>query len=96
MGNNQSCRVAGIGRVRLRLLDETVRVLDQVRRVPDLRKNLISLSTLNSNGYTFFGGGEGGDGVLKVQRGHRIVLEGRKSSQPYILQGRAKPVKETS
>lgn len=81
MRNNQSCRVLGIGLVRLRLLDGTVLVLGQVQHVPDLIKNIISLSTLDSNGYTFFSRG----GVLKIKRGYRVVLEGRQSSQLYIL-----------
>lgn len=39
MGNNQFCRVARIGQVRLRLQDGTVRILGQVRRIPVLRNN---------------------------------------------------------
>lgn len=89
MGNNQSCRVAGIGRVRLRLQDGTIRTLDQVRHVPDLKRNLISLSTLDAKGYKFSGGG----GALKVRKGAQVVLEGRMKSHLYILQGSAEPVK---
>lgn len=48
--NNELCRVAGIGRVRLKLVDGTCRTLDHVRHTSDLKKNLISLSTLDSKG----------------------------------------------
>lgn len=50
MGNNQSCKIARINRVKLRLQDGAVRILGQVQRVPDLRNNLISPSTIDSNG----------------------------------------------
>lgn len=79
MKNNQSCRVAEIDRVKLRLQDETVRIIGQVRHISDLRKNLISLSTLDSNVYKF----SGGCGVLKVQMGVQIVLEMDRKSLNY-------------
>lgn len=50
MENNQSYRVVGIDRVKLRLQDEIVRILGQVRHVPNLKMNLISLITLDRMG----------------------------------------------
>lgn len=76
MENNQSCRIAGIDRVRLRLEDGTVKTLAQVRHVPDLTKNLISLSTLDEKRYKF----SSVRGVLKIRRGVWVVLEGRRKS----------------
>lgn len=57
-----SCPVASIGKVGLKLVDGICRALNYVRHIPDVKKNLISLSALDSKGYTF----SGEDGVLRV------------------------------
>lgn len=41
MENNALGKVAGIEKVGLKMLDEMVRTLDEVRHVLDLKKNLI-------------------------------------------------------
>ena len=48
MGNNAFCKVAGIGTVCIKMFDGVVRTLGDVRHVPDLERNLISLSTLDA------------------------------------------------
>ena len=48
MGNNASCKVAGIGTVHIRMFDRVVRTLGEVRHVPNLNRSLISLSTCNA------------------------------------------------
>ena len=50
MGNNSSCKVVGIGIVRIKMFDRVVRTLGDVKHVSDLTRNLISLSTLDSKG----------------------------------------------
>ena len=50
MGNNASCKVMGIGSVRVKMFDGIVRLLRNVRHVPDMKKNFISLGALDSNG----------------------------------------------
>ena len=50
MGNNMPCKTIGI---KIRIYDGIVRTLSNVRHVLDLKKNLISLGTLDSNGYKF-------------------------------------------
>ena len=52
--------------------DGIVRTLTDVRHIPNMRKNLISLSTLDGKGYKY----SGGDGVLKVSKGSLIVMKG--------------------
>ena len=66
MGNNASCKVAGVGTIKIKMFDGIVRTLCDVRHVPDLKRNLISLSTLDSKGYRYTGEG----GVLKLAKGH--------------------------
>ena len=53
MGNDASCKVTGIGNIRIKMFDGIVRTLCDVRHVPYLRKNLISLGTLNCKGFSY-------------------------------------------
>ena len=46
MGNNAVCKVIGMGNIHLKLHDGTMRLIRQVRHVPDLKRNLIYLGYL--------------------------------------------------
>ena len=84
MGNNKACNILGIGTVKLKLEDGTVKLLTEVRHVPELKRPLISLGTLEDAGYTF----KGENGILKVMKGSRVVMKGqRKNNKLYILLG---------
>ena len=83
MGNNAPCKTIGIGTVRIRMADGIVRTLTDVRHVPDLKKNLISLGTLDANGCKFSAEG----GVLKVSKGALVVMKARKVGSLYVLHG---------
>jgi hypothetical protein len=54
--------------------------LTDVRHIPTMFRNLISLSTLDNMGYKYFASG----GVLKVSRGSLVVM---KSANLYVLSG---------
>jgi transposase InsO family protein len=59
-------------------------MLTDVRHVPTMFRNLISLSTLDNLGYKYFASG----GVLKVSKGSLVVMKGvMKSANLYILSG---------
>ena len=81
--NNMPCKTIGIGSIKIKMHDGIFRTLSNVRYVPDLKKNLISLGTLDSNGYKFSAEG----GVLRVTKGSLIVMKGKKVNTLYILQG---------
>ena len=83
MGNNVVCKIVGISAVRIRMHDGTIKTLKNVRHIPDLKRNLISLGTLDSLGYKYFGGG----GVIQVSEGSLVVKEGNKIDGLYFLQG---------
>lgn len=85
MGNNMSCKVVGIGTVRIKMHDGIIRTLTGVRHVPDLKKNLISLGTLDFLGYKYSYSAEGG--VLRVSKGALIVIKGKLTNGLYVLQG---------
>ncbi|KAL8168112.1 hypothetical protein V2J09_009611 [Rumex salicifolius] len=55
MGNDHGCETVGIGTFRIKKHDGIVRTLMDVRHVPDLRKNLISLGVLESKGCKLIG-----------------------------------------
>ena len=62
MGNDATCLVIGIffrvkqllgfGTMKIKMFDEVVRVFSNVRHVPNLKKNLISLEVLDDLGYS--------------------------------------------
>ena len=51
MGNDESCSTVGIGTIKIKMHDGVVRELNEVRHVPTLTKNLISLGTLEAKGF---------------------------------------------
>ena len=58
MSNDSTCKMMRIGSVQIKMFDEVVRKLNDVRYVPDLKKNLISLSVLDASGYRIILEGE--------------------------------------
>lgn len=52
MGNNLVCKVMGINTTSLKLADGVVTDLTQVRHVPDLKRNLISIGMLDQSSCT--------------------------------------------
>jgi len=51
MGNDAPCKTIGIGSVKIKMHDDVVRTLTNVRHVPDLKKNLISVGALDAKGF---------------------------------------------
>lgn len=50
MGNGQTCRVVGLGNVRIKMYDGCERVSTKVRHVPIFKRDLISLSMVDQCG----------------------------------------------
>ena len=74
MDNNAQCNVIGIDIVKIKTHDGVVRTLSNVRHIPNLNRNIISLGTLKCKGCKHSVKG----GVLKVSKGSRILLKGLK------------------
>ncbi|KAL5552330.1 hypothetical protein UlMin_002506 [Ulmus minor] len=74
LGNNSLCKVIGIGSVRIKTHDGFERVLPDVRHVPELNRNLISLGMLDQHGFSW----KGDKGLLKVSKGSLVVMKGVK------------------
>ncbi|KAG8478589.1 hypothetical protein CXB51_028432 [Gossypium anomalum] len=74
----------GVGTIKVKMFDGVVRTLSDVLHVPELKRNLISLSTLDSKGYRH----TAESGVLKISKGSLVVMKGqRKIAKLYVLQG---------
>ena len=83
MANSSVCEVVGIGSIKVRTHDGKFCTLKEVRHVPSMTKNLISLSRLDKIGCSFKGEG----GVLNVYKGSEVILKGVKQGTLYLLQG---------
>jgi hypothetical protein len=84
MGNDFSCKFVGVGSIWIKMIDGSVRTLIDVRQVPELRKNLISLGVLDYAGYKC----TNQVGVLKVSKGILIVMKAKRNKNLYHLEGR--------
>ncbi|GKD07102.1 retrovirus-related pol polyprotein from transposon TNT 1-94 [Tanacetum coccineum] len=86
LGGNMECKIRGIGKVMIQLRDGSSFVLHTVRYIPELKKNLISLGTLEKEGYTI----KLQSGKVKVINGFRVILSGiRRDNCVYSLDGHA-------
>ena len=72
MGNDASCWVFGIANISVKMFDGVIRTLCEVRHIPNLRKNLISLGTLDGNGFNY----KFSNGVMKVSKGVMTMMMG--------------------
>jgi hypothetical protein len=72
IGNGAHCKITSIGNIRIKMFDGVVRTLCDVKHVPEVEKNLISLATLDSNGYGYKSEG----GVMNVTKGAMVVMKG--------------------
>ena len=76
LGDNHPYKVAGIGTVRVRMFDGIVRILTNVKHIPELEKNLVSLGYLERSGYSF--SSRARSGVLNISNGAMVVMRGRR------------------
>ena len=81
MGNNVACKTFGIRIVKIKMYDGIVRTLAEVRHVPDMKKNLVSLGALDSDGCKFSAEG----GVMKVVKGALVLMRGNRVGNLYVL-----------
>uniref|UniRef100_I1NZF4 Integrase catalytic domain-containing protein n=1 Tax=Oryza glaberrima TaxID=4538 RepID=I1NZF4_ORYGL len=84
MGDDNPCEIVGIGSVQIKTHDGMTCTLKDVRHIPGMARNLISLSTLDAEGYKYSGSG----GVVKVSKGSLVYMIGdMNSANLYVLRG---------
>ena len=78
-----SCSVVGIGIVVINTFDEMKRTLKEVKHILDLKRNLLSLGTLDKSSYNF----KVENGKLTISKGVMVFMKGQKRNDLYILEG---------
>ncbi|GJS83328.1 retrovirus-related pol polyprotein from transposon TNT 1-94 [Tanacetum coccineum] len=68
LDDNRACAIRGTRKVRVQMKDGSSFVLENVRYIPELKRNLISLGTLDREGY-----------IVKLQNGRVKVIKGETS-----------------
>nr|GEZ81350.1 retrovirus-related Pol polyprotein from transposon TNT 1-94 [Tanacetum cinerariifolium] len=82
----EECKIRGIGKVRIQLKDGSSFMLHNVGYIPELKKNLILLGTLEKEGYTV----KLQSGKVKVINGSRVILSRiQRDNCVYSLDGHA-------
>lgn len=82
LGNNYVCKVKGIGSVKMRMHDGSIKMLSEVRYIPEVKRNLVSLGLLEVKGFTFISFG----GRMEVRKGqHTVMVAERRNSLYYLL-----------
>ncbi|KAM7494450.1 hypothetical protein LguiB_029059 [Lonicera macranthoides] len=81
LSNGNKCTVMGVGIVKIKMFDGVERTLGGVAYVPKLRKNIISISQLDSKGCQVLVEG----GAMKITRGNKVLAKGEKRNGLYRL-----------
>jgi len=79
MGNDNECKVTGIGIMQIKTNDGVVRTLSNVQYILDMTCNLISLVEANGCRYS------AENGVLKVTKGATVLRKGLRQRSFYFL-----------
>lgn len=82
MGNAGASKVVGIGEIHLKTNIGNMLVLKDVRHVPDICLNLISIGKLDDEGFDSYYG----EGELKFTKGSLVVAKGKKINTLYLTQ----------
>jgi hypothetical protein len=92
MANGIPYKIVGVGSIRIRMFDGIFRELMDVRYVPELKSNLISLGVLDSCGYKYIDQ----DGALTVSKGNLVVMKATKVDNLYKMEGSTEVASEVT
>ena len=84
MGNSGVSKIVGIGDVFLETSIRNKLVLKDVRHVPDIRLNLISIGRLDDEGFT----NSFGESKWKLTKGSLVVARGKKQNTLYVMEAK--------
>ncbi|XP_050895360.1 uncharacterized protein LOC127101977 [Lathyrus oleraceus] len=84
LGNNKACKIAGIGSVRFKLHDESIRILINVSYVLYLKSKFISLGESYKKGYV----SNEEKSILRLMKGLKEVLRDVKKQGLYTLEAK--------
>ena len=81
MENNHSCSIQGIGDISLKLHDNKIKLLTDVRYMPGLKRNLISLGTLDELGFFY----KVENSFMHVFKNDDLILTGTKKHGLFVF-----------
>lgn len=76
LGDDHPYRVTGIGSIRVRMFNKMVQISMNVKHIPELKKNLVSLGYLERSGYSF--SYKARSGVMNISNGTITVMRRRR------------------
>ncbi|KAL1564721.1 Integrase catalytic domain-containing protein [Salvia divinorum] len=85
LGNDQTCQIMGIGNIKMQLDDGSSMILTEVRYIPDIKRNLISLGVLELKGCQFMSQ----KGIMTVLKNSQLVMKAVRKNSLYYLLGKA-------
>ena len=85
LGNNKTCDIKGIGSITIKNHDENLKILQEVRYVPDLKRNLLSIGMFDKGGYSVQIDG----GNMRISKGSQTVIRGKLDNGLYVLDGKS-------
>ena len=80
LANGSALDVVGMGDIWILLPNGSVWLLEKVRHIPELRRNLISVGQLDNEGHAILFVG----GTWKVTKGARVLARGKKTGTLYM------------
>lgn len=83
LGNNQICNVKGVGSVKFRMADGLVKLLSDVRYIPEIKRNHVSLGLLETKGFYF----TSKNGKMEVRKGDKVFMTAERKNSLYYLLG---------
>ncbi|KAH9779421.1 hypothetical protein KPL71_007705 [Citrus sinensis] len=84
IGNDHALEIAGIGTIKIKIFDGTIRTIGEVRHVNGLKKNLLSLGQMDSHGYKT----HVENGIMKIVKGALVLMNAEKiSANLFMLKG---------
>ncbi|KAH9648407.1 hypothetical protein KPL70_025572 [Citrus sinensis] len=83
LGNNLACKVTRMGTINIQMFDEETRKLKQVRYVPELKRNLISLGMMDEMGCSI----KAENGKIEVLNKGEVIMKGVRRNGLYVLVG---------
>ncbi|KAH9754808.1 cysteine-rich receptor-like protein kinase 8 [Citrus sinensis] len=84
MGNDHVLEIAGIGTIKIKMFDGTIRTIGEARHINSLKKNLLSLGQIDSHGYKT----HVENGIMKIVKGALILMRAEKiGANLFMLKG---------
>ena len=85
MGDDHALEIVGISTVKIKMFERIIRIIEEVRRVKGLKKNLLSLGQIDSHGCKT----HVENGIMKIARGVLVLMKAEKiSTNLFMLKGK--------